>query len=647
MKHLKEISADKWICLACICLAVASILCLCACRENRLERALSLAGENRAELEKVLDHYSDDSLKLEAARFLIENMPGMYSMEGEVLAGVRGMLAGADTCGGYIPDSPKKSRLSSALGSLRRTDDITHVSAELLIHNIDLAFSAWRENPWGRDYTFSQFCEWMLPYRIGDEPLEDWRRKYHDRYRPVLDSLYQGDDMVEAADRLSRYLSATARFELCNDFPGMPHHGASFLLEHRIGSCREITDHTAYVFRALGFPVGIDRYIYSPAMRQGHIWNSLLDRDGTVIPFWYTDPGEKGVVRGNDDGRKKGKVYRLSYPVQSGDWTLLTGDRWKDVSSDYFGHHSYRFGVEEDGGERVLLAVFSFEGYVPVSVPSKVSEREYEVSDIERGLVYHPVVAAGVGLKPAGYPFIIEENGRVRTFVPYRDRRERATLRRKYPLPDHIVKYMSWMTGGRIYGSRMGDFSDMRQICEIADTPRTQMNMLAAHDRGPFMGVRFLPPDGWRTEVAQLEVYGDGAKIPVASVRGARPNNGDPASAADRAVDGDWVSFYYSHESNGALDILFDRECFVDSVLFIPRSDDNFIRPGDRYELFYQDGTSGWRSLGERTAVTDSLQYENIPVGSILRLHNLSRGREEQVFYLDNGRQVFAKDRGR
>lgn len=47
-----------------------------------LEQALEKSGDNRSELEKVLMHYSQkdaDSLKLRAAVFLIENMPGHYS----------------------------------------------------------------------------------------------------------------------------------------------------------------------------------------------------------------------------------------------------------------------------------------------------------------------------------------------------------------------------------------------------------------------------------------------------------------------------------------------------------------------------------------------------------------------------------------
>ena len=39
-----------------------------------LEYALSQAGDNRKELEYVIKYYEGDSLKREAARFLIRNM---------------------------------------------------------------------------------------------------------------------------------------------------------------------------------------------------------------------------------------------------------------------------------------------------------------------------------------------------------------------------------------------------------------------------------------------------------------------------------------------------------------------------------------------------------------------------------------------
>lgn len=57
-----------------------------------LEQALIQAGKNRKELEKVLEYYQNDSLKLRAAQFLIENMPYHYSYQGEELKNISNTL---------------------------------------------------------------------------------------------------------------------------------------------------------------------------------------------------------------------------------------------------------------------------------------------------------------------------------------------------------------------------------------------------------------------------------------------------------------------------------------------------------------------------------------------------------------------------
>ena len=57
------------------------LLVLASCNgHSELDKALRLSGDNRIELEKVIRHFSQDtsdSLKLKAALFLIENMPGL------------------------------------------------------------------------------------------------------------------------------------------------------------------------------------------------------------------------------------------------------------------------------------------------------------------------------------------------------------------------------------------------------------------------------------------------------------------------------------------------------------------------------------------------------------------------------------------
>ena len=94
--------------------------------------------------------------------------------------------------------------------------------------------------PWSKYYSFEDFCEYILAYRIEDEPLESWRRKYYDRYMPILDSLYQGTDVMEAAQKMADYLK-TEGFAHYNDF-SLPHLGPLFLLDSRVGYCRENCD---------------------------------------------------------------------------------------------------------------------------------------------------------------------------------------------------------------------------------------------------------------------------------------------------------------------------------------------------------------------------------------------------------------------
>ena len=74
-----------WITLSIVVVACHSSL---ASSPSLLEQALLKSGSNRSELEKVLAHYSQretDSLKLQAATFFIENIPGHYFYYGASL----------------------------------------------------------------------------------------------------------------------------------------------------------------------------------------------------------------------------------------------------------------------------------------------------------------------------------------------------------------------------------------------------------------------------------------------------------------------------------------------------------------------------------------------------------------------------------
>ena len=74
-----------------------------SCTPSRLEEVLELSGSNREQLEKVLQQHSSpaDSLKLQAALFLIENMPGHYTLQGDKIDRFRQVIDRDSACSYY------------------------------------------------------------------------------------------------------------------------------------------------------------------------------------------------------------------------------------------------------------------------------------------------------------------------------------------------------------------------------------------------------------------------------------------------------------------------------------------------------------------------------------------------------------------
>ena len=70
--------------------------------------------------------------------------------------------------------------------SEKQVDEV--IKSGFLIANIDSAFRVWREKPWASHVGFDDFCEYILPYTVGQyQPLEDWRKKFATGYEEQID----------------------------------------------------------------------------------------------------------------------------------------------------------------------------------------------------------------------------------------------------------------------------------------------------------------------------------------------------------------------------------------------------------------------------------------------------------------------------
>ncbi len=164
-------------------LFVAIFLCV-AC-DKSLDNALQMSGDNRVELEKVLTHFKDDPdpLRYRAAKFLIENMPYNYSNTGDA-------AEYADSAFSISSRYPIEQR-DSIFGSIAFADpslassvavDLKNLKADYLIKVIDEACDIWRQVNWKEEYDESIFFDYVLPYRLINEPVSLWRSYVKENY---------------------------------------------------------------------------------------------------------------------------------------------------------------------------------------------------------------------------------------------------------------------------------------------------------------------------------------------------------------------------------------------------------------------------------------------------------------------------------
>lgn len=609
----------------------------CLSPERRmLEESLIFADTNRGELEKVLRHYADDPEKLAAAEYLIRNMFRYYTTCSDDIRVMKELLADADENGDIDEERFNWFGRKTPIG-ITRVYDSRVITSEYLIRNIDRAFSAYAK-PWNRNLPFSDFCELILPYRIGDEPLEEWWTSYSDRYGHLL-SGYSGDDPVEAANLLCDSLLSEG-YRFCQEF-NTPHLGASFHLEHRVGKCVDQCDFALYLLRSLGIPCTLHRYYYSSETRTGHIWPVLRDLDGSYVQYEYL----RGKARRDSvytDNRRIGKVYRERFglsdasPALREDLPPLFRNPYiEDVSAMYF-RDTLR--MEVGGGDGSLyLGVFNAHGWVGIA-RSEVADGHAVFPHVERDVVYAPLRYEDGHYREAGFPVLYDSTG-VHPFRPDMERLSTVTLLRKYYFPYWCNVFQKYVEGACFEASSTPDFRHPVLLHRVSEVPSVDYNPLSLSHPVKCRYLRYTTADSTSFEISEINAFSGGLALRPEQVDApvSRFRNSGPSFL----YDGDPLTYFASEALGASVVYDFGREVTVDSLLYITRTDDNYIRPGDRYELFYHGGTDGWISLGRQTAVRPELVYEGVPDGALLYLHDLTRGVEEQVFHMENGGQVF------
>jgi hypothetical protein len=394
-----------------------------------VQSVLNKAGENKGELESVLAHYraSDDALKLQAAYFLVANMEGhsyvtfaLYDSLKEELPFEVLDYASFDTLEAAF-DSLEKSHPGLDFDKKETIEDVTAIKSGFLINQIDYAFRAWREKPWARAFSFPDFCEYILPYRGSNEPLENWREYFWNKYSSIQAQMADSTDPIEAVRTINKDVMTYFTFD-----PRFYYHptdeGLAEMLATHLGRCEDMTNISIYAMRANGLAVTSDYTPYWANSGNNHAWNAIVTADGRVLPFMGAEanPGEYHLWN------KLAKVYRKTYSKQPGNLIFqerkqekvpawLAGKSYKDVTSDYVKTSDIAVplaGSLPDSIDVAYICVFNDGEWKPIQW-GWIKNGEVAFAGMGTDIAYLPAFYVNEKIVPAGPPFILNDGGNI------------------------------------------------------------------------------------------------------------------------------------------------------------------------------------------------------------------------------------------
>jgi hypothetical protein len=657
------------------------ILTSCSRYPSGVESALKLAGENRHELEAVLEHYSkqpEDSLKYLAACFLIENIAGHYSLDTSSLHLYRPELFGLDTIAKLSADQRalKDERWGQLTSQFPISQhiykniklDIFSLSSGYLIQNIDMAFEAWERNPLRDGIGFEDFCSYVLPYRRQRGiDVSDWREYFS---RNNYDS-FQNLPVFEMLDSLLYNYKDYAYSSVRSDFPYLKYQD---LLISKRSLCESRVWFNSMFLSSLGFPCVID---FVPAWgnrNSNHTWNAIKYNGETIPfePFWDdTRWSLKRIYNNVDDDAWWGafrlpKVFRYSYKrnnegplydpsVKNEDIPpLFRLSDFEDVSHEYFHTRDVTIRIDSEvKSPYFYLCVFNQGVWKPVYW-GEYSKGFAHFKNMGCNIVYLPAYYNESGMVPLGLPFILEKDGTMKEIYPD-EKTETASLNQLLQNRGRDREWGKALGGGKIQFSNRSDFKDAITAEIITDSILQSATYSLNLDK-PYRYFRFLfsnahifpvlNPYGHDSitlygSVAEISCYTNSEKV----IGNILSSPEIPKESAAKAFDGDWSTYIQTqnrtYDTQVYIGMEFPSETKIDEIEISVRNEQAFIYRGLRHELFYWNKNQ-WTSLGVQKATSsEPLVFEGVPAKALLWLRCLDKSLNERIFILENEKPVW------
>lgn len=214
------------------------------------------------------------------------------------------------------------------------------------------------------------------------------------------------------------------------------------------------------------------------------------------------------------------------------------------------------------------------------------------------------------------------------------------------------------LIGGQFLGSNNYDFKDAKILYTITKAPEPIFKEYKFKNKEAYKYYRFSAPQATpNANIAWLEwvsenKYGYKNSDTLSRLHILSPNdtilikhdfNKVKLLDIDRGRM-NWAKEYDNDVTTapGAyrdITITLDEPQTVTAVRFAPLNADNGIKSNNNYILYYWE--NGWEFAGQQKAKFEFLEFKNVPTNKLYWLRNITEGKEELPFIMENGKQKF------
>ncbi len=400
---------------------------------------LDSAGSNRSELEAVLDHYKTKDAnpqKLQAAEFLIKNMPAHYSYAGNEIYEYYDYAARILANKSLSPEQQRDSLLF--ITDLKYRDlpgqivsDAQIIKADYLIKNIDTSYDGWVNCDWASQITFDEYLEWLLPYKATElQELDAWRDTLLAHFgkgleHPIKNDVEYNTTMATADMLRNDAYNGLHRYGLYTS-AGLPLLSAHLQASQTYGNIPDYALTAVLVFRSAGIPA---------------VWDETpVGSRGTAATRWYTIISDRGeqlnsewdfatMIGGSFFPYERGpKVYRSTYAINPERWEYRQNAKYqypfelgrKDVTSQYFLVSDIAIPIDKKVKKQIK------DKYVYIASAVRSDEKPWQIvdfgvikhgkalfHDMGREVLYQIQGYNGNTLIPISEPFILHKDGSI------------------------------------------------------------------------------------------------------------------------------------------------------------------------------------------------------------------------------------------